>query len=295
MAHSTSSRHVVCRLLIATTLGALAVAGATQLAHTTPTAPPTAAPAGEDRFTSGRTPPPGSSTADTATIGAAGSGFFARTSARAEGITITGGDRLTARPTVSATSGTRLASEPTVAARGDLVTATGVTLAAAVTNGHSSAHAFVRNARYGRHDLGPLVVHCRDGVPDAKRTETVQLTANIQVRYGQASGNRITGASVVVLGPGDRVIRVVTVATVTCTPASTTDATPSPRPSTPTSVPGTPQPASTTETPPPSQAPHATAPTSPNAQERRLLPRDPKRVALARLLSLGHRLVTGWR
>jgi hypothetical protein len=292
MAHSTSSRHVVRRLLIATMLGALAVAGATQLAHTTSTTPPTAAAARADRSTSDRTPPSGASTADTAIAGAAGSGFLARTSARAEGITITGADRLTARPTVSATSGTRLASEPTLAARGDLITATGVTVAAAVTNGHSSAHAFIRNARYGHRDLGPLVVHCRDGVPEAQRTETVQLTRNIQVRYGETSGNRITGASVVVLGPGDRVIRVVTVATVTCTTASPTDKAPSPRPSPQTSAPDTPQPAAT-KTSPPRQAPHATAPTKPSAPEWRLLPRDPKQ--LARLLPLGHRLVTEWR
>ncbi|MFL6125068.1 hypothetical protein [Actinophytocola sp.] len=290
MAHSTTSRHVVHRLLIATMLGALAVAGATQLAHTTSTTPPpTAAPAEAGRSTSDLTSPPGAYTADTAIVGAAGSSFYAGTSARAEGITITGANRLDARPTVSATSGTRLASEPTVQAPGDLVTATGITVAAAVTNGHSSAHAFIRNARYGHHDLGPLSVHCRDGVPEAQRTETVQLTRNIQVQYGQAHGNRITGASVIVLGQGDRVIRVVTVATVTCATASTTDKAPIPRPSPQTSVPDTPRPASTTAAPS-RQARHATAPTSPSAPERGLLLRD-----LARLLSLGHRPSTEWR
>jgi hypothetical protein len=177
---------------------------------------------------------------------------------------------------VATTSGTRLATEPTVHSSGDLVTATGVTLAAAANNGHSSAHAHVRTARYGRHDLGPLAVHCRDGIPEAERVEIVQLTRTIQVRYGQASGNRITGASVLVLGTGDRVIRVVTVATVTCTAG--TPATPTSRPSTQPSGPDAPHPSRTAETPAPT--PRATASDGPGALERRLLPHAPARPVL---------------
>lgn len=275
MAHSTISRHIVRRLLIAAVIGGTVAAGVTQLATSTATtAPPTASAAEEDRPRPDHTPPaPRSFNADATVLGAAGASVSARTFARAEGIAITGADRLTARPTVSTTSGTRLASEPTVRSRGDLVTATNVTLAAAVTNGHSSAHAVVRNARYGRRDLGSLVVHCRDGVPEAKRKEIVQLTGNIQVRYGQANGNRITGASVLVLGPGDRVIRVVTVATVTCTAGSA--ATPTSHPSTQQPSPDAPHPSRTAETPSPT--PRASTPGGPDALERRLIPRAPAR------------------
>jgi hypothetical protein len=280
MAHNTISRHVMRRLLIAAMIGATAAAGVTQLASSTSTtAPSTASSTGEDRARPEHTPPtPRSSSADSGSVvvGAAGSSVSTRTSARAEGIAITGASRLTARPTVLTTSGTRLATEPTVLSSGDLVTATGVTLAAAVTNGHSSAHALVRTARYGRHDLGPLAVHCRDGVPEAERVEIVQLTRNIQVRYGQASGNRITGASVLVLGTGDRVIRVVTVATVTCTASSA--ATPTSRPSTQPSGPDAPHPSRATETPAPIQP--VTASAGPGALERRLMPHAPARPVL---------------
>lgn len=277
MAHTTTSRHIMRRLVIAAMIGATAAGGVTQLASSMfTTTPSTASSTGEDRSRPEHTSPtPRSSSAHSGTVvvGAAGSSISTRTSARAEGIAITGADRLTARPTVATTSGTRLATDPTVRSRGDLVTATGVTLAAAVNNGHSSAHAFIRTARYGRHDLGPLVVHCRDGIPKAERTEVVQLTRNIQVRYGQASGNRITGASVLVLGPADRVIRVVTVATVTCTAPTT----PAPHPSTRKVVPDTAQPASIAEAPRPSPDPHMATRDDPGALERWLLPRSPAR------------------
>lgn len=278
MAHSITSRHLMRRLLLAVMIGATAAAGVTQLASTTFTTTPSAVSStGEDRSRPEHTPPTSRSSSagsGSVLVGAAGSSISTRMSARAEGIAISGASRLTARPTVSATSGTRLATEPTMQSRGDLVTATGVTLAAAVNNGHSSAHALVRTARYGRHDLGPLVVHCRDGIPAAERTEVVQLTRNIQVRYGQASGNRITGASVLVLGPADQVIRVVTIATVTCTAG--TSATPTSSPSPQPSGPDVPDPSRTAETPAP------TPPTQdgPGALERRLVPRGPARPLL---------------
>jgi hypothetical protein len=274
MAHSTISRQVMRRLLLAVMVGAIATAGVTQLAGSIPTtAPPTASPARADRYGPEHTSTPRSSNADAVVAGAAGSSISPRVFARAEGIAITGQERLAARPTESTTAGTRLASEPTVQSRGGFVAATSVTLAAAVNNGHGSAHAFVRNARYGRHDLGRLVVHCRDGVPEAERVETVQLTGNIQVRYGQASGNRVTAASVLVLAPGDRVIRLVTIATVTCAGGSA--GIPTSRPSTQPSGPDAPHPSRSAATP---------APTSPGiasegsgALERRLVPRGSAR------------------
>lgn len=94
------------------------------------------------------------------------------------------------------------------------------------------------------------------------------LTGNIRVQYGHAHGNRITGATVLVLGPGDRVIRVVTIATVICTTASTTSPT-SPGPSTQNSAPTRhsrlPQPRHRHRLPrqPPTVISSSTAPTTP--------------------------------
>lgn len=149
--------------------------------------------------------------------GEAGTGMTDGLSAHAEGIAISGAGRMAARPSIATVSGRRLATEITVHAPGDLVTAQGVELSAAVIDDNTSAHAVVQHATYGRHDLGRLAVGCRNGVPTAERTGTVHLTTNVSVDYGQTRSDRITGATVLVLGPADRVTRIVRIAAVSCT------------------------------------------------------------------------------
>jgi hypothetical protein len=169
-------------------------------------------PAGNDAADVKASPPE-----DSTVLGAAGTGLAAAMTARAEGVAVTAPDRLAARPTVSTISGTRSGTEPIVRS-GGLVTAHGVDVHAAVVDGHSLATARVAAATYGRHDLGGLAVTCRDGHATAERTDIVRLATNITVQYGAISGQRATGAIVLVLGRGDRPVRVVSLVTVDCTP-----------------------------------------------------------------------------
>lgn len=191
--------HPVRRLLLAVLAGGGLAAGITTIA----TSPSTTDPAPQAT----EEPPRGE----------AGTGMTDSLSAHAEGIAISGASRMAARPSIAATSGRRLATEATVHAPGDLVVAHSVELSAAVTDDNTSAHAVVQHATYGRHDLGRLAVGCRNGIPTAERTGTVHLTTNVLVDYGQTRGDHVTGATVLMLGPADRVTRIVRIATVSCT------------------------------------------------------------------------------
>lgn len=152
--------------------------------------------------------------------GEAGAGSMPALAAAA-GLSVSGVGRHAAWPTVSTTTGIRLATEPRAAAPGGLATVAGVSVAAVVINGHTSAHASVARASYHRHNLGRVAVRCRDGKPSAERRGVVRLAINTVVHYGQIHGSRVVGATVLVLGPADRVLRVITIATASCTTAST--------------------------------------------------------------------------
>ncbi len=254
--------HPVRRLLLAVLAGGVLAAGITTIL----TRPSTTDPAAQATPESSR--------------GEAGTGISDRLAAHAEGIAISGAGRMAARPSVDARSGRRLATEANVHAPGDLVTAQGVELSAAVIDTSTNAHAVVQHATYGRHDLGHLAVGCRNGVPTAERTGTVHLATNVLVDYGQTHGDRVTGATVLVLGPADRVTRIVRIATVSCTspyqprtaspaqPAPSTDATMT-SPSTPSTTPTDSSAADTSAQP---TAGHESADTI----ERRLMPRVPE-------------------
>jgi hypothetical protein len=196
---ASTTLHPVRRLLLAVLAGGSLTAGITTIA------------------TSPHNTAPGPQATEESSRSEAGAGMAEGLSAHAEGIAVSGAGRMAARPSIAAVSGRRLATEATVHAPGDLVTAQGVELSAAVIDGSTSAHAVVQHATYGRRDLGRVAVGCRNGVPTAERTGTVHLTGNILVDYGQTRGDRVTGATVLVLGPADRVIRIVRIATVSCT------------------------------------------------------------------------------
>lgn len=246
------------QLLIAAALGAVAAAGITHLSVITSTDTDAGAASQEQSSLDHRPSPVTAHGADSIVDAASSSDLNPERFAQAEGLMVAGAERLAAHPTAHTSSGSRLANEPTVRSRSGVVDAAGVTVAAAVTNGHTSAHAFIRAVRYGSHDLGALAVHCRDGVLTAKRTGAVRLARNVTVSYGRANGDRIVGASVLVTGPGDRVIRLVEIAAVTCTSTST-GATSAPASSAATT--------SSLDTPSSDQA----------APRRRLVPRSPAR------------------
>lgn len=197
MAHTTP--RPVRRLLLAVLAGGSLAAGITAIAASPSTT----------------SDPQSRSGTEESSRGEAGAGV-AGLSATAEGIAITGADRMAASPSIVATSGRRVATEATVHAPGDLVTAHAVELYAAVIGGSTTSQAMVQHATYGRHDLGRLAVSCRNGVPTAERTGTVRLATNVLVDYGRSRGDRVTGATVLVLGPADRVTRIVRIATVSC-------------------------------------------------------------------------------
>lgn len=108
------------------------------------------------------TDPKAESTTEESSRGEAGTGMTDGLSATAEGITITGADRMAARPSIVATSGRRVATEATMQTSGDLVTAHAVELYAAVIGGSPRSQAMVQRATYGRHDLGRLAVSCHN-------------------------------------------------------------------------------------------------------------------------------------
>jgi hypothetical protein len=270
---ASTTLHPVRRLLLAVLAGGSLTAGITTIA----TSPSTTAPGPQSTEESSRSE--------------AGTGMTEGLSAHAEGIAISGAGRMAARPSIAAISGRRLATEATVHAPGDLVTAQGVELSAAVIDGSTSAHAVVQHATYGRHDLGRLAVGCRNGVPTAERTGTVHLTTNILVDYGQTRGDRVTGATVLVLGPADRVTRIVQIATVSCT-SPYQPRTTSPDPPAPSSDP---TPSSDTPSTTPTAGPASDSPAQPTAGrdraeriDRRLAPR-----VLAPSTRTSHLTVTG--
>jgi hypothetical protein len=190
-------------------------------------------------------------------VGPIGTGSVAAQFAHAEGIALAGSPHRAAHPTVSTATGIRIATEPQVHT-GSALTAHGVSVSATVLDGHTAAHATIADASYGRHALGRIAVHCRDGQPIADRTGTTRLSVTTTVHYGQIRGTRVTGATVLVLGPGDRAIRVISVGAVSCSAVDTHNH--SPKTST-------------------------TSPSSP--RERRMIPRAPARL-LQVWLSLAH-------
>lgn len=168
----------------------------------------------------GRTRPP---TAD-GEVGAAeplrAAGAGALPIVSAYGVSVAGPMEFSAEPLAVTVDGIHIASEPEVRVRADVVTAMGVTVSASHVGDHYSAVATIEQATYKHHDLGPITIRCTDGVVTPGRADTVHLSNNTTVTYGQVRDGRGVGATVLVRGPKDRVLHMVTIASVACPPQS---------------------------------------------------------------------------
>jgi hypothetical protein len=174
----------------------------------------------------------------------------------AYGISASVTDSLKATPSVSSDGAVKSDSAGSVASPAGFVHASSLSVSA----GAGTATATVGSVTIGGKTISNISAKCTDGVATPGRTGTEKLTDTLTVTYGTVSGGKATGATITLLGAGDKVAETVSVAVVSCdkgTPPPPTSAPPT------TSVPPTTAPPTGQPTGQPTGGPVPTGGTNP--------------------------------